>query len=212
MRRLPVYLLLDCSGSMAGEPIEAVKSGMQMLLSALRQEPQALETAYLSVITFDSYAQQIVPLTDLATFQMPDISASGTTALGEALSLLCKCAQNEIIKSTPDTKGDWRPLVFIMTDGAPTDDFYKGLDEFRKYKWGITVCCAAGQGANTDVLKEISPECVVMLDTADKQTLSAFFKWVSSSISTSSKSIHDTKKEITGIEQLPPPPPEITMV
>ena len=81
MRRLPVYLLLDCSGSMSGEPIEAVKSGMQMLLSGLRQDPQALESAYLSVITFDSSAKQLVPLTDLASFQMPDIVASGTTAL-----------------------------------------------------------------------------------------------------------------------------------
>jgi uncharacterized protein YegL len=39
MRRLPVYLLLDTSGSMHGEPIEAVKNGMQILLSTLRQDP-----------------------------------------------------------------------------------------------------------------------------------------------------------------------------
>ncbi len=212
MRRLPVYLLLDCSGSMSGEPIEAVKSGMQMLLSGLRQDPQALESAYLSVITFDSSAKQLVPLTDLASFQMPDIMASGTTALGEALSLLCQCAKNEIVKSTPEVKGDWRPLVFIMTDGEPTDDFNKGLAEFQTMKWGITVSCAAGQGANVNTLKAISPESVVMLDTADKQSLAAFFKWVSSSISTSSKSVNDTKQEINGIDQLPPPPPEINMV
>ena len=54
MRRLPVYLLLDCSGSMYGEPIEAVKNGVQVLVSTLRQDPYALETAYLSIITFDS--------------------------------------------------------------------------------------------------------------------------------------------------------------
>lgn len=59
MRRLPVYLLLDTSGSMTGEPIEAVKNGVQMLLSTLRQDPYALETAYVSVITFDSSARQL---------------------------------------------------------------------------------------------------------------------------------------------------------
>lgn len=64
MRRLPVYLLLDTSGSMYGEPIAAVKNGVEMLLSTLRQDPYALETAYISIITFDSTAQQIVPLTD----------------------------------------------------------------------------------------------------------------------------------------------------
>ena len=65
MRRLPVYLLLDCSGSMTGEPIEAVKTGLQVLVSALRQDPQAIESAYLSVITFDSSARQVVPMTDM---------------------------------------------------------------------------------------------------------------------------------------------------
>ena len=65
MRRLPVYLLLDCSGSMYGEPIEAVKNGVQVLVSTLRQDPYALETAYLSIITFDSSAQQVSPLTEL---------------------------------------------------------------------------------------------------------------------------------------------------
>ncbi len=56
MRRLPVYLLLDTSGSMGGEPIEAVKNGVQVMISSLRQNPQAIETAFLSVITFDSSA------------------------------------------------------------------------------------------------------------------------------------------------------------
>ena len=46
MRRLPVFLVLDTSGSMSGEPIQAVKNGVQMLVSALRQDPQALETAF----------------------------------------------------------------------------------------------------------------------------------------------------------------------
>ena len=55
-RRLPVYLLLDCSGSMVGEPIEAVKNGVKHLLEELKGSPQALETAYISVITFDSTA------------------------------------------------------------------------------------------------------------------------------------------------------------
>lgn len=211
MRRLPVYLLLDTSGSMYGEPIEAVKNGVQTLISTLRSDPYALETAYISIITFNSSAQQISPLTDLATFQQPNIDASGCTALGGALELLSQKIDTEIVRTTAEVKGDWRPLVFIMTDGEPTDSMTKGLEEFRKRKCGMVVACAAGQGANTNTLKQIT-ENVVQLDTADSATIKAFFKWVSASISTSSKSVEETAAEATTMSELPPPPPEVNIV
>ncbi len=211
MRRLPVYLLLDTSGSMFGEPIEAVKNGVQVLVSTLRQDPYALETAYLSIITFDSTAQQVTPLTELSAFQQPNLTASGCTALGEALSLLTKKADQEVTKTTMEKKGDWKPLVFIMTDGEPTDDLNKGIADFKKGKWGMVVACAAGSGANTDTLKKIT-ECVVQLDTADSATIKAFFKWVSASVSTSSMKVDDGMGEPTGLSELPPPPPEVNIV
>lgn len=211
MRRLPVYLLLDCSGSMYGEPIEAVKNDVQVLVSTLRQDPYALETAYLSIITFDSSAQQVSPLTELAAFQQPNIQASGCTALGEALALLSQKADQEVTKTTPEQKGDWKPLVFIMTDGEPTDDLNKGLAEFKKRKWGMVVACAAGSGANTDTLKKIT-ECVVSLDTADSATIKAFFKWVSASVSSGSMKVEATGAEATTLSELPPPPPEVNIV
>lgn len=211
MRRLPVYLLLDTSGSMYGEPIEAVKNGVQTLISALRSDPYALESTFLSIITFNTSAQQVTPLTELASFQQPNINAGGCTALGAALSLLSQKIDSEINKTTAEVKGDWRPLVFLMTDGVPTDDITKGLSEFKKRKCGIVVACAAGQGANTDTLKQIT-ENVVQLDTADSATIKAFFKWVSASISTSSKSVEDTAAETTTMSELPPPPPEVNIV
>lgn len=211
MRRLPVYLLLDTSGSMYGEPIEAVKNGVQTLISTLRSDPYALETAYISIITFNSSAQQVTPLTELAAFQQPNIDASGCTALGGALELLSQKIDTEITKTTAEVKGDWRPLVFIMTDGEPTDSMTKGLDEFKKRKCGMVVACAAEQGANTNTLKQIT-ENVVQLDTADSATIKAFFKWVSASISTSSKSVEETAAEATTMSELPPPPPEVNIV
>ena len=153
MRRLPVYLLLDTSGSMFGEPIEAVRNGVQVLVSTLRSDPYALETAYLSIITFNNKAQQVTPLTELAAFQTPAIDANGCTALGEALSLLAQCVDREVTKTTADVKGDWKPLVFIMTDVVPTDNLNTGLAEFKKRKFGTVVACAAGAGADTNTLK-----------------------------------------------------------
>ena len=211
MRRLPVYLVLDTSGSMIGEPIEAVKNGVQVLISTLRQDPYALETAFLSVITFDSSARQTVSLTELSMFQMPDIQASGTTSLGEALTLLAQKVDAEVTKSTMEVKGDWKPLVFLMTDGGPTDDWQKGLAEFKKRKFGMVVACAAGNGADTSVLKQIT-EAVVQLDTTDGATIKAFFKWVSASVSTGSQKIETTGVEVGGLSELPPPPPEVNIV
>lgn len=205
-KRLPIYLLLDTSGSMSGEPIGAVQTGLQMLVSALRQDPQALESAHLSVITFDSAARQVVPLTELTTFQEPQLAASGTTAMGEALKLVADCASREVRKSTPEMKGDWKPLVFIMTDGNPTDDFNAGLAAFKKGKWGITVACGV-DGAQESVLKQIT-ESVVMLKDSDPKTLAAFFKWVSQSIQAVSASVaHNI--DLSKGDQLPPPPADI---
>jgi uncharacterized protein YegL len=209
-RRLPVYLVLDTSGSMMGEPIAAVETGVQTLVSALRQDPYALETAYLSVITFDSNAKQVVPLTELTAFQMPSIQANGLTSLGNALSLLANKIDSEVTKTAAETKGDWKPLVFIMTDGCPTDDWQKGLNELKKRKTGMVVACAAGQGADINVLKQIT-ECVVQLDTADSSTIKAFFKWVSASVSTGSQKV-DSGTEMVGLGELPPPPPEVNIV
>lgn len=211
MRRLPVYLVLDVSGSMSGEPIEAVRNGMQVLVSTLRSDPYALETAWLSVILFDGSARQATPLTELMAFQIPDIQAGSTTALGEALKTTRACIEREVQTTTATSKGDWKPLVFLMTDGQPTDDWRKGLDEFRKIKTGMVIACAAGPNADTSVLKQIT-EIVVSLDTADSSTIGAFFKWVSASVSTSSKKVDLKKSDSGSLDELPPPPPQINLV
>ena len=211
MRRLPVYLLLDTSGSMAGEPIEAVKNGVQMMLHSLRQNPQAIETAYVSIITFDSVAKQIIPLTDLASFQMVDIKASGTTAMGDALRLLADKLNTEVTKTTLEQKGDWKPMVFIMADGIPTDDWQAGFNSLKQSNKGIIVGCAAGQGADDRILQQIA-DSVVRLDNADADSIAKFFQWVTASISTTSTKVEESGIDLTKKDQLPPPPSELIIV
>ena len=69
--RLPVYLVVDVSQSMDGEAIQDVNNGIQQLVADLHADPWALDAVWLSVITFANEARQIVPLTDLESFQIP---------------------------------------------------------------------------------------------------------------------------------------------
>ncbi len=209
-RRLPVYLLLDCSGSMSGEPIESVRQGIKMLLSELKSDPQALETAALSVITFASVAQQTTPLTELMLFKEPKLEASGATALGGALRVLRECMDKEVRKTTENQKGDWKPLVFILTDGAHTDDdeFDRETANIKSLKVANIIAVGAGPYVDQANLKRITDN-VLLMSTASESDLSKFFAWVSGSIKMSSKSLD--AKPGSAIE-LPPPPQGFTIV
>lgn len=208
IRRLPIYLLIDCSGSMNGEPIESVKQGIKALIADLKGDPQALETAYLSIITFDSSARQVSPLTELMLFKEPEIRASGATALGGALTVLAESIKNEVRVTTDTQKGDWKPLVFLLTDGSPTDNLDDGLNALAQVKTGNIIACAAGASANTTTLKKITPN-VLMMNSLTAGDMAQYFKWVSSSIKVSSNSI-DAKPGAP--VELPPPPQGFVIV
>lgn len=210
MRRLPVYLLIDTSGSMTGEPIESVKVGLEAMLSSLRGDPFALESANISIITYDREVKVILPLTPLEDIQLPEITCpeSGPTNMGAALKTLCKQIDSEVHLSTPTQKGDWMPLLFLMTDGKPSDimEYNEAISEVKKRKFATIVACAAGSKAKTEPLQQLTDQ-VYTLDTMDKGSFSQFFKWVSSSIGVGNRSIGATSDLI-----LPPPPEEVNNV
>lgn len=209
LRRLPVYLLLDCSSSMTGQPIEQVRQGLRALLDDLSTEPMAVETVYLSVITFNSTAQQVIPLTELMQFKEPQIQASGATALGAALQLLTDCLEKEVRKNTVNQKGDWKPLVFLMTDGMPTDAWETAADVLKQQKIANLIAFAAGPGADVNNLKRTT-DIVLKSDELSPGALKAFFQWMSQSILRTGKSVQIMATESP--VNLPPPPPQIQIV
>jgi uncharacterized protein YegL len=210
MRRLPVYFLLDTSGSMYGEPIQALNNALSGMINTLRADAQALDSLWISIITFDRDVQEVVPMTELVSFQLPEITCpeSGPTNMGQALNLLCQKVAIDIRKGSDTQKGDWRPLLFIMTDGSPSDlqAFREEVPKVKAINFGAIIGCAAGPKAKDSFLKEIT-DTVVHLDTADSSTLKSFFKWVSDTIEQGNKSM-GTVETVA----LPPPPSELNLV
>lgn len=211
MRRLPVYLLIDTSGSMRGESIHAVNVGVQAMLSALRQDPYALESVHISIITFDNEAREHTALSSLEHFQFTDIvvPSAGGTFTGAALECLIACVDRDVRRSDGDQKGDWRPLVFLMTDGTPSDAWAYGeaIKEVKKRAFGSIIACAVGPKARHEHLKQLT-DTVVALETIDSTAFAGFFKWVSASVASGSTSTGVNSRSDT----LPPPPPEIQLV
>ena len=210
MRRLPVYILLDTSGSMRGEPIHSVNVGLQSMLSGLRQDPYALESVHLSIITFDIEAREYLPLTPLEQVQLAqvEVPSAGATFMGAALELLIERVDADVRKSTIDAKGDWRPLLFIMTDGSPSDmyAYQQAIPHVQQRNFASIVACAAGPKAKQEHLLQLTDR-VVVLDSMDAASFASFFKWVSASVVAGSSSAG-----LTEDISLPPPPPEVQLV
>ncbi|MGH2506105.1 MAG: vWA domain-containing protein [Ktedonobacteraceae bacterium] len=183
VRRLPVYLLLDCSGSMQGDAIIAVNEGLEIIYRLLIADPRAIDTVFISVICFADQATQY-ELTSLDQFQPPILSAQGQTALGGALQLLMQSIQHDLIMNTPTQHGDYRPLVFLLTDGEPTDRYQDGIQQLQMLQGSqkpTIVALGCGSQVNERVLRSLTPN-VSLMHAVSTEAIKTFFRWMSGSI------------------------------
>lgn len=178
-RRLPIYFLLDTSKNMEGEPIKAIRQGIKALLADLRSDPQAIETAWLSLISFDKDARQLIPLTELMNFVEPSLQVSKQSgvALGKAIYILNSCLNREINLPKSNQKGDWKPIVLIMISDNPTDNIDESillikqkinLINIQVVACNLSVDCSIFTSLNSPVLHA---------NTLQPDSLKEFFKW-----------------------------------
>lgn len=202
MRRLPVYILLDCSESMVGDAINSVQSGLEMLLGTLRSDPHALETAWVSIITFSNEAEQIIPLQEITEIQTPKLKPRPGTALGKAFSLLRNCIAGEVRQSTGGQKADYRPLVFLLTDGQPTDDWKtvkQAVDAFASPRIANLYAIGCGDDIDFDMLHEVA-DGVFKLADMDTGTLKKLFIWLTASVQGASTGVGAAGEDYMGID------------
>jgi uncharacterized protein YegL len=203
-RRLPVFLLLDVSASMYGAPIMAVNEGVKLLHDQLLETPTAVETVWISLITFGAEAVERVKLTPLTEFQPIQLEAGGITSLGAAFTLLEKALDEDVHSGSETEKGDWRPLVYLFTDGDPTDDWMPVIERINsrtEKHVGTIVALACGEDVDENMLGKITSH-VVRMENVNVDYLKDFFKWVSQSVSEASASVDDG-----GMSDLLPPFP-----
>lgn len=200
MRRLPIYFLLDCSESMVGRKIEDMENAFQSIVKSLRADPYALETAYISVIAFAGVAQTIAPLVETYSFYPPKLPLGSGTNLGDAITVLMHEIDTNVKKTTTDTKGDWKPIIYLFTDGKPTDNPDYAIQKWREKYSSKATMVAVGLGRETDFsyLKSLTEHCF-LYEESSPDDFKKFIDWVTDSILTQTKSVAENK-DITVLE------------
>lgn len=197
MRRLPIYFLIDVSESMVGDPLQYVEDGIASLIQSLKVNPGALETVHISIIVFAGQAKTIVPLQDIISFYPPKFPIGSGTSLGNGLGHLMFELNSNVMKTTSEKKGDWKPIVFLFTDGVPTDNPKAAILEWQQ-KWAkksSLIAVSVGKTTDYSILSTLTDHVLNLKETTS-DSFEEFFKWVTASIATSSETVESSNEGV----------------
>lgn len=198
-RHLPVYLLLDTSGSMEGAPIQSVREGLEQFQREVAGDQFARDVVKVGVITFSSDAQLVTGgLVPISAFQPPILTASGVTRLDLAFRVLLDSMDRDVTKPVKGgQKGDWKPAVFVLTDGRPTDERGNVTDRLWRpardavlnrpkgqIKPSVIVAVGCGPDVDDATLKAISTGTAFRMGTSEAAFV-ALFQYLSQSLTAS---------------------------
>ncbi len=117
--RCPCVLLLDTSGSMAGDPIAALNEGLRAFKDDLIKDPLASRRVEVAVVTFDSDVKVVQDFVTADQFQPPTLTAQGQTYMGSAIHKALDLIQARKAQYKANGVAYYRPWVFMITDGEP---------------------------------------------------------------------------------------------
>ncbi|MCT7979598.1 vWA domain-containing protein [Laspinema olomoucense] len=181
--RCPVILLLDTSGSMCGKPIEQLNTGIATFKQEIETDNMATLRVEVAIITFGSNVSMFQDFTTVDNFIISNLTANGNTPMGEAINYGLDVLEDR--KQTYRNKGIqyYRPWVFLVTDGAPTDSWQNAAqrvrdgDQQKKHLFFVV----GVQGADMNILSQIAPSNrpPLMLNGLDFKSM---FQWISASV------------------------------
>lgn len=182
-QHLPCTILVDTSSSM-GVSIPQVKAALSDFKVALNENPRARSTVDVCLITFDSSAHVAVPFGPVSGFEVPSISASGMTAMHQAIDLALREDRARKNQYEQTGTGHYRSWFFLLTDGYPNDadngEFEKLLEAQRA---GSVTFYGVGIGESFDKEQIASLSIKNEIITASRDSFQNAFCWLSSSIS-----------------------------
>ena len=188
--RCPCVLVVDVSSSMYGKPIDALNEGLARFADEIGNDPLASLRVEVAIITFGSTAEVAQDFVTTDQFKPPTLIANGVTAMGAGINLALDKIEERKQMYRENGIDYYRPWLFLMTDGAPTDsvdaasDNLKQADEEKR----VAAFSVGVEGANMGILTQISPRRPLMLKGLE---FSSMFVWLSQSMSRVSASRTD---------------------
>ncbi len=184
--RCPCVLVLDVSGSMNGQPVAQLNAGLRQFQQELAGDALASKRVELAIVTFGPVriAQDFVTADQ---FSAPHLVTEGGTPMGEAILEALDLIKLRKQQYQANGVAYYRPWIFLITDGAPTDEWQaaaKAVQAAEKSK-SLAFFPVGVDGADFNVLKQISPRTPIMLRGLAFREL---FQWLSNSLSSVSKS------------------------
>ena len=184
-RPLHFIWIADSSGSMATDgKIQALNTAIREAIPHMQKVADENPNAQVLVraIQFSSGAQwHISQPTPVDDFKWTDLSAQGETDMGKALSMVA-----EQLKIPPMTDRALPPVLVLVSDGQPTDDFNKGLRELMEQPWGkkaVRIAISIGADADDEVLQKfIGHSELKPLQANNPEALVKYIKWVSTAV------------------------------
>ncbi|MGD1954812.1 MAG: hypothetical protein ACFBZ9_06165 [Sphingomonadales bacterium] len=155
-RQLHVIIILDCSGSMAGDRIAslnyALRSSVPELKEVARENPEI--EVLVRVLSFSSTADWLIETpVPVGEWSWQDVAAGGDTHLGDALDAVEASLNADVMPGR-----QLPPVIVLASDGYPSDDFEAGLQRFLANdfaKAAVRRAIAIGGDADLEVLQMV---------------------------------------------------------